>query len=70
MRIKFVHENGQIFQSKNEETEGGETLDEIFSVFYDSYERLDKLKFELEDGSMIVLGKEAIQRGALIVSPE
>ncbi len=48
---------------------GEESAKEIADGMYEKFDVFTKLKTQLEDGSYLLIGKEAVQRAVIIVKP-
>ena len=64
----------KIILEYNDKTyESAETDDEkageIFETFYDNFSNIDRFKMILKDGSLLIIGKAAIQSAVLIFVP-
>ena len=66
MKIEIKY-NGETYVTK--ETEEGGTAEEVAEQVYSVFDDVSKLKWELEDGSFLVMGKRAAQSAVLRFIP-
>ena len=68
MRIEFISATGQKFQSKDtNELDSKEAVEEFAQQIYDNLPDLNKFKMTLEDGTLLLIPKVALQAGMLRV---
>ena len=58
-----IHINGLTFKSKATDEM---TAEKAKSVFYEQFEKMNKLEMETEDGGFLIIGEQALQNAVLI----
>lgn len=58
----FIELEGKIYETKNQE---GKTAAAASEKFFDGLDKLEKMRFELKDNSILVLGATALQKAAV-----
>ena len=60
-----IYVNGLTFKSKS----GNHmTAEKAKSIFYDQFEKMNKVEMELDDGGFLIIGEQALQNAVLVFS--
>ena len=44
------------------------TAEKAKSIFYDQFEKMNKVEMELDDGGFLIIGEQALQNAVLVFS--
>ena len=65
MNIEIILDGQKYVGKKSDEL----TQAKAVSAMYENWSDFNKLKVDLEDGSVMLIGKDAVQRAVVIVKP-
>ncbi len=60
-----IYVNGLTFKSQKSNEM---TAEEAKDIFYDQFEKMNKLEMNLDDGGFLIIGEQALQNAVLVFS--